>query len=120
MGWDGATDALDEDDAIVLFTRSAHHGIHLSNIPASKAALPDGERKPVYALPVVVGRRVIAVVLYGGHIDGEVIDAEEEHLLTAMARAAATAYEHLHAIERENENSMLRAQLAALTTAPAQ
>jgi hypothetical protein len=118
-GWDGAAEALDEDDAIVLFTRSAHHGIHLSEIPASKAPLPGGERTPVYALPVVVGRRVIAVVLYGAHVDGEVIDAEEEHLLTAMAHAAATAYEHLHAIERERENSLLRAQLAALTAAPA-
>ena len=119
-GWDGAAEMLDEDDAIVLFTRSAHHGIHLSEIPASKAALPGGERSPAYALPVVVGRRVIAVVLYGGHIDGEAIDAEEEHLLTAMAHAAATAYEHLHAVEREHENAMLRAQIAQLKGVPAQ
>lgn len=118
-GWDGAAEALDEDDAIVLFTRSAHQGVHLSEIPASKAQLPDGERKPVYALPIVVGRRVIAVALYGGHRDGQAIDAEEEHLLTGLAHAAATAYEHLHAIERERENAMLRAELAALAAAPA-
>lgn len=119
IGWDGAAEVLDGDDPIVLFARSAHHGVHLSEIPASKAQLPGGERKPIYALPIVVGRRVIAVVLYGGHRDGQAIDAEEEHLLTGLAHAAATAYEHLHAIERERENAMLRAELAALTPAPA-
>lgn len=120
LGWDGAAETLDDDDAIVLFTRSAHHGVHLTEIPSSKAALPDGDRKPVYALPIVVGRSVIAVVLYGGHRDGQVIDAEEEHLLTGLAQAAATAYEHLRATERERENEMLRERLAQLSAAPAQ
>jgi hypothetical protein len=67
LGWDGATETLDDDDAIVLFTRSAHHGVHLSEIPSSKADLPDGDKRPVYALPIVVG------------------------LLTGLAHAAATA-----------------------------
>ena len=120
-GWDGAAETLDDDDAIVLFARSVHHGVHLSEIPASKAALPAGGGRPAYALPILVGRRVIAVVLYGAHRDGEAIDAEEEQLLTGLAHAAATAYEHLHAIDRERENAVLRAELAALTTpAPAQ
>jgi hypothetical protein len=114
VGWHDETTRLDADDPIVLFARSAHHGVHLTDTPHSKAPLPGGNEKPLYALPVVVGRHVIAVVLYGGHRDGEAIDGEEEQLLTALAHAAATAYEHLHAIERERENAMLRAQLQAL------
>ncbi len=120
FGWESAAETLDDDDAIVLFTRSAHHGVHLSGIPSSKAVLPDGNKRPVYALPIVVGRNVIAIVLYGGHRDGQVIDAEEEHLLIGLAHAAATAYEHLRAIERERENAMLREKLAQLSAAPAQ
>ncbi|HVA29354.1 MAG TPA: GAF domain-containing protein, partial [Candidatus Baltobacteraceae bacterium] len=116
-GWRDETQTLDADDPIVLFARSANRGVLLNEAPQSKAALPDGEAKPVYALPVVVGRRVIAVVLYGGHRDGEAIDAEEEQLFTGLAHAAATAYEHLHAIERERENAALRARLAELSPA---
>jgi hypothetical protein len=114
-GWREETRTLDGDDPIVLFARSAHRGVPLSEVPQSKAILPDGEAKPVYALPVVVGRRVIAVVLYGGHRDGEAIDGEEEQLFTGLAHAAATAYEHLHAMERERENATLRARLAELS-----
>lgn len=112
VGWDGAAESLDADDPIVLFARSEHHGVHLTDTPHSRARLPHGEAQPVYALPVVVGRRVIAVVLYGGHRDGEVIDGEEEQLLSGLAHAAATAYEHLHAIEREREVLALRRRLS--------
>lgn len=115
--WGNAAASLDADDPVVLFARSEHQGIHLTETPQSKARLPGGGATPVFALPVVVGRRVIAVVLYGGHRDGEPIDAEEEQLLTGAAHAAATAYEHLHALERERENAMLRAKLEALTGA---
>jgi hypothetical protein len=113
-GWQSAAEVLDGDDPMFLFARSAHHGVNLSDAPQSKARLPGGENKPAYALPIVVGRRVISVVLYGGHRDGEAIDAEEDQLLSGLARAAATAYEHLHALERERENATLRAQLQAL------
>lgn len=113
--WGDAAESLDADDPVVLFTRSEHSGVHLTESPQSKTRLPGGAAKPVFALPVVVGRRVIAVVLYGGHRDGEPIDSEEEQLLTGAAHAAATAYEHLHALERERENAALRAKLEALT-----
>jgi hypothetical protein len=114
IGWRGCAKGIDADDPMLLFARSAHHGVNLIDAPQSKAQVPGGDERPMYALPVVVGRRVIAVVLYGGHRDGEAIDAEEDQLLTGLAHAAATAYEHLHALERERENAMLRARLQAL------
>jgi len=114
FGWDGAAQALDPDDPMVLFARSEHQGVHLTNVAESKATLPPGNAKPAFALPIVVGRRTIAVAFYGGHRDGEAIDAAEEQLLAGLAHAAATAYEHLHAEERERENAQLRAKLAEL------
>jgi hypothetical protein len=68
-------------------------------------------------LPYRHHTRSYAVVLYGGHRDGEALDAEEERLLNALGHAAATAYEHLHAEDSERENMALREQLKRLGTA---
>lgn len=109
--WDGGVERLDPDDPLVLFARSSNAGIHLEDVPRSHAAVPAGDARPAFGLPVTVGRRVIAVVLYGNHVNGEPIDGEEEDLLSAAAHASATAYEHLHALEREREIAQLRSQL---------
>ncbi len=116
-GWDGAAERLDADDSLVLFARSERRGVRLSVTPPSKACVPNGNAKPIFALPVIAGRNTIAVVLYGSHRDGEAIDAEEEQLLNALGQAAATAYEHLHAEERERENVALRERLKQLGVA---
>jgi GAF domain-containing protein len=117
MGWEGAAEELDADDSLVLFARSERRGVQLSVAPPSRARVPHGNAEPIFALPVIAGRNTIAVVLYGGHRDGEAIDNEEEQLLNALAHAAATAYEHLHAEERERENLALREQLKRLGAA---
>lgn len=109
--WNGAAERLDPDDPLMLFARSSGAGVHLDDVPRSRAAAPPGDARPAFGLPITVGRRVIAVVLYGNHVNGEPIDAEEEALLNGLAHASATAYEHLHALERERELASLRAQL---------
>jgi hypothetical protein len=115
--WDDGADRLDPDDPLILFARSSNAGVYLDDIPRSHAAVPKGDAKPAFALPITVGRRVIAVVLYGNHVNGEPIDGEEEGLLNALAHASATAYEHLHALEREREIAQLRSQLRLSTSA---
>ena len=109
--WEGGAQRLDPDDPLILFARSSHSGIHFDDVPRTRVPVPSGDAKPAFGLPVTVGRRVIAVVLYGNHLNGEPIDGEEEELLNAAAHASATAYEHLHALEREREITKLRAQL---------
>ena len=109
--WDGGSERLDADDPLILFARSSRAGVHFEDVPRSHAKVPAGDGKPAFGLPVTVGRRVIAVVLYGNHLNGEPIDGEEEDLLNAAAHASATAYEHLHALEREREIVQLRSQL---------
>jgi hypothetical protein len=115
VGWYDAAESLDADDPLLLLARSTHRGTYLSEAPRSKALLPGGAEKPVFALPIVGNHHVLALVLYGGHRDGEAIDAEEEQLLADLAHAAATAYEHLRAVEIERENAALRTKLATLT-----
>ncbi len=109
--WEAAAERLDPDDPLVLFARSSRSGIHFDDVPRTHAAVPAADARPAFGLPVTVGRRVIAVVLYGNHVNGEPIDGEEEDLLNAAAHASATAYEHLHALEREREIAQLRSQL---------
>lgn len=116
-GWDGAAERLEADDSLLLFARSERHGVQLSVAPPTKAHVPDGNAKPIFALPVYAGRDTIAVVLYGGHHDGASVDPEEEQLLHALGQAAAAAYEHLHAQERERENVALRERLRQLGAA---
>ncbi len=115
--WKGGAERLDPDDPLVLFARSSHSGIHFDDVPRTHAAVPAGDARPAFGLPVTVGRRVIAVVLYGNHVNGEPIDGEVEDLLNAAAHASATAYEHLHALEREREIAQLRSQLQLRTSA---
>ena len=109
--WEGAVERLDPDDPLMLFARSSNVGVHLEDMPHSHAQVPHGAARPAFGLPITVGRRVIAVALYGNHVNGEPIDGEEEALLNALAHASATAYEHLHALEREREIAFLRSQL---------
>ena len=109
--WEGGAERLDPDDPLILFARSSHGGVHFDDVPRTQVAVPAGDARPAFGLPVTVGRRVIAVVLYGNHVNGEPIDGEEEDLLNAAAHASATAYEHLHALEREREIAQLRSQL---------
>jgi hypothetical protein len=117
LGWEGAAETLDADDSLVLFARSERRGVRLSVAPPSHARVPHGHATPTFALPVFAGRKTIAVVLYGGHRDGEALVVDEEQLLNALGHAAATAYEHLHAEERERENAALREQLKQLGAA---
>ncbi|HEX5275553.1 MAG TPA: PDZ domain-containing protein [Candidatus Rubrimentiphilum sp.] len=114
--WEAGAERLDPDDPLILFARSSHGGIHLDDVPRTRVAVPQGDARPAFGLPVTVGRRVIAVVLYGNHLNGEPIDGEEEDLLNAAAHASATAYEHLHALEREREIAQLRSQLQLSTS----
>ena len=117
--WEGGAERLDPDDPLILFARSSHGGVHFADVPHTYVALPAGDARPAFGLPVTVGRRVIAVVLYGNHLNGEPIDGEEEDLFNAAAHASATAYEHLHALEREREIAQLRSQLQLSASTPA-
>jgi hypothetical protein len=114
--WGSAAKTLDPDDPLMLFARSSHTAVHLDDVPPSQASVPAGDARPALGLPITVGRRVLAIVLYGNHVNGEPIDGEEEDLLNGLAHAAATAYEHLHALERERELAFLRAQLQLQTS----
>jgi len=106
---------LHPDDPLALYARSSRSLVHLRDVPASRVPLPADEAAPAFALPIVGGNRIYAILLYGEHRSGEPMDAEEARLLVRLAHAAANAYEHLLLLERDKEITALRSRLALQT-----
>jgi hypothetical protein len=113
VGWEQCADVLDVDDSLVLFARSSQQAVHSAEISKTNALVPTGDGKPALSLPIIVGRRVTGVALYGSHRSGEPLDAEEEDLLTRLTHAASTAYEHLRVQELEERVTELQGQRLA-------
>ena len=70
-------------------------------------ALPTGLARPVLAVPAVSPVRCFAVSLYGPHVSGTDLDANERAMLARLAADAAAMYAEL-------ENSDLRGEIARL------
>ena len=54
--------------------------------------MPKGEAAPIIAIPILVGQRLEAFALYGGHTNGEDFDGDEITLLERLGTAAAVGY----------------------------
>ena len=111
VGCDRLAPGLNPDDPLALYPRSSRSLISLREIPASCLKLSLEGAVPKYALALVAGKCTYAILLYGEHLSGEPLDAEERQLLQRLAQAAASAYEHLLLLEREREIEKLRSQL---------
>ena len=70
-------------------------------------ALPTGLARPVLAVPAVSPVRCFAVSLYGPHVSGTDLDANERAMLVRLAADAAAMYAEL-------DNSDLRGEIARL------
>lgn len=73
----------------------------------------------VVAMPVFVRHELAAIVLYGPHATGEVIDPDEMRTLQALCNSASAALDHLEAVELrrrldESERTIAALQVATL------
>jgi hypothetical protein len=106
-GWDGAAaDALDAEVAL-LRPLSAGTPFSVPDVEGDGPELPQGLARPVLAVPAVSPVRCFAVSLYGPHVSGTDIDANERAMLARLAAQAAAMYAEL-------ENSELRGTIARL------
>ena len=101
--WDGCAEVMEPDDPLVLYARSQHHSVRLSEVAPSRSALPKDDAAPEIAVPIMQHHRVIGVAFYGKHRSGEHIDADEETLLAELAQASGAALQRLHSVERVRE-----------------
>jgi hypothetical protein len=114
-GWsDGEMIELGADDGLVLRLRSDLEPLDPEEVEWRAEGVPDATRAPIYAVPVVVERRLKAIALYGGHSGGEALDPDERLCLRKLAQAAAAAYEHIDSAELRRQLASLEAENASL------
>lgn len=110
-GWSGSVDTLSDDDPIVLFARSQGRMVRLADFASSEAALPQAEARPEIAIPLFVDHRMAGVVVYGNHVTGEHLDADEEERLVELVHAGGSALTRLASGDRirdlEAQNALL-------------
>ena len=115
-GWsDEHATILDADALLVRYLQAEHESLKLDDPDLLSAGLPDGTALPVLAIPVVNQHQLIAVVLYGAHINSTLPDPDEMKLLDALVKAAATAHQQLRMAALTRENEAKQRQIAELS-----
>jgi len=112
VGWDdGARRIIDHDASLVLGLIGSGAFAHLTPGDISSLSdMPGDARTPTPAVPIVFRGELDGFVLFGSHSSGEPIDGAEIASLCALARSAASAFDHLDA-------QAMRARLAVFEAA---
>jgi hypothetical protein len=115
VGWDDDSAArLDGDDHLVVRMRAELQSSDLSDLRWPRNDVPAGACQPIYAIPIVVGRYLHAIALYGAHSSGEDVDPDERAGLRQLAAGAALAYDHLATKALRDRVESLQSENAAL------
>ena len=117
VGWGESHAAtLDAESLLVRYLQSEHEALRLDvEHEWLPAGMPDGAAHPVLAVPVVTQHVLIAVVLYGAHVNSTLPDPDEIVLLVALAKAAAASHQQVRIAMLARENSSLSQEIATLT-----
>jgi hypothetical protein len=106
-GWDKRKATSIKTDEPMLGPVPDGKPFSLTDQDGDGLALPTGLARPVLAVPAVNPVRCFAVSLYGPHVSGTDLDANERAMLARLAADAAAMYAEL-------ENSDLRGEIARL------
>jgi len=117
-GWEADTLLrLDHsDEPLLLLARAENGPLSLHDHPWRTEHVPDGNRRPILALPIVVRRELAAVVFYGGHLHGEALDPDEIRIIAGLAPGAAAAYDHIEAEALRKDNDAMKNEVDSLRT----
>lgn len=88
---------LTSSDPLVVHLLATLAPIRVMDIAWYGVDVPRGAAAPALAVPVVVGRRLVEILVYGGHHNGADIDPDEARDLAPLAIGAASAYDRLEA-----------------------
>ncbi|HTU56434.1 MAG TPA: hypothetical protein VMF62_20910 [Acetobacteraceae bacterium] len=117
VGWGGAAprELSPERDGPPLRSLAAGRPLRLSRGAWERPGLPADEAAPCLAVPVACyADRAVAVALFGAHVTGTDISADESEALQEIASRAAEAYVRVETDLLRREIDALRARLAAL------
>jgi GAF domain-containing protein len=74
----------------------------------------------VLAIPIVNQHALTAVVLYGGHVNGTLLDPDEIELLSELAKAAATSHQQVRIATLTRETETQRSRIGELEASTAE
>jgi hypothetical protein len=117
VGWgcDAPGELTPEQDGPALRSLAAGVPVRLSRGEWERPGLPAGEAAPCLAVPVAChGGQADAIALFGAHVTGTDISADESEMLREIATRAAEAYARAETDLLRREVEALRARLARL------
>lgn len=104
-GWrEDDTSVLDPDDLLVRCLQAEHKPLRLDDTQLMPPMVPAASGAPVLAVPVVNQHVLIAVVLYGAHVDSTLPDPDEVSLLQMLANAAAVSHQQVRIANLKRDN----------------
>jgi hypothetical protein len=111
-GWEDCGEKLSPDEPILApLAKGAPFRIKRSH--AGRTDLPRGVGHPILAVPSANPARCFAVSLYGPHVSGTDLDANERSMLARLAHDAAGIYAELEAKELRDKVASLQRELEA-------
>ena len=118
IGWDKEdAHSLSEQDRLLVYLAGERQSLRLSDVHWTDPRLPTGTAEPVLALPIFVRHELNAILVLGGHVTGEDLDADEIRLLEQCAVAAGAAYDHVEADALRRQIEELRQMIATMKPA---
>ena len=105
-----------EDDHFLTLLQAENGPLSLYDHPWRDEDTPSGPAHPILALPIIVRRELTAIVFYGAHIHGEVLDPDEIRAIAGLATGAAAAYDHLEAEAMRSEVQSMKDEVESLRT----
>ncbi len=122
-GWsEGDATAISDDALLVRTLRALERPIFLDEVAVHDASFPQGDERPILAIPIAAQHELIGFVLYGNRADGASPDPEEVALLARLTQAAGTAYGAVEARHWRERVTALEARAGTMTaslTSPA-
>jgi hypothetical protein len=115
IGWDDVPKiAVAGEDPSVLALAGGPKPLAVRDREWPPGFLPAGLPAPITTLPVFNRGELDAIVFFGSHIGGELLDPEELTLLGRLLQAAGFALEHVAAQAAVAQSAELRAEVATL------
>jgi hypothetical protein len=110
INWPQAWRMIPAADSLVGHLEGTGKPVRLEKMEWPRDGVPTDAPRPALAIPVMTCGVLVAVGLYGAHVTGDDLNAEEVSMLAQLARAAGAAYDHV-------EVTLLRRQLGELRRA---
>ena len=114
-GWDAQHAAsLDPDSLLVRCLQAECAPVRLDDPNLVPGDSPHAEACPVLAVPITNQHQLLAVTLYGAHLNSTLPDPDEVELLHALAKAAAVSHQQVRIATLTRRNEQLEASAAEL------